>query len=187
VTATGASPQGSVTFYVDGQAVFSNTEPGGLVGQLNSSNQATCCVGLTPNPLSSLGVGTHAITAIYSGDSRTQGSTSPTLNQVITAVPTTTTLSSTPNPCFSGQTVKFTATIGPFLEQSYGTVTFLDGAHPLGTVAVTAGLECCSWAANLNISNLTVGTHSITAEYSGNTDFAASVSAALQQVVSNGG
>jgi hypothetical protein len=57
-------------------------------------------------------------------------------------------------------------------------VTFLDGATPLGTGTLNA-----SGVATFSTSALSVGTHSITAAYDGDTNDAGSTSAALTQTV----
>jgi len=178
VTPSASTLEGSVTFYVDGQAVISGGNLSPPLGQLNSSGQATCC-------LNYIAAGTHAIVAIYSGDTTTAGSTSNTLTQTITAIPTGTVLSSTPNPSLSGQTVTFTATVSGMAVTgpSDGSVTFLDGSNALGTVPVVFTGHGNNSSATLNVSNLTVGTHSITAAYENSAYFAPSVSAALQQGV----
>src|SRR5438876_8013574 len=59
-----------------------------------------------------------------------------------------------------------------------GTVTFYDGATALGTGSVNS-----SGQATLSTSSLTAGSHSITASYAGNSNFASSTSAALTQTV----
>ena len=73
---------------------------------LNGSDQATFTT-------SSLAVGSHTITADYSGDTNFSTSTgddsaSP---QVVNQASTTTTVASDPNPSVTGQTVTFTATV----------------------------------------------------------------------------
>jgi hypothetical protein len=92
---------------------------------------------------------------------------------------TMTALVSTPNPSNFGQSVTFTATVKPQgLGIPTGTVGFFDGAKSLGSSALNS-----SGAATLTTTNLAVGTHSITASYGGNPNFAASVSPVLSQVV----
>lgn len=186
VTASGASPQGSITFYVDGQAVLI----GGIgppVGLLNSSNQASYLLsyylGTVP-----VEAGVHSISAIYSGDTTTVGSTSNAVTQTVTAISTTTALSSTPNPSLNGQSVTLTATVSgtPFsanVPQQIGSVTFFDGASSLGTVPVSRGDFGFPFSAALSVSSLTVGTHSITAAYGNSPYFSPSVSLIVQQVV----
>jgi hypothetical protein len=58
-----------------------------------------------------------------------------------------------------------------------GTVTFLDGSTTLGTSAVNAG-----GAATLSVSTLTVGRHTLTANYAGDGNFAAATAAATVNV-----
>jgi Bacterial Ig-like domain (group 3) len=58
-----------------------------------------------------------------------------------------------------------------------GTVTFEDGSTVLGTANISAG------TASFTTSSLSVGTHSIKAVYGGDTNFMASASAVLIQVV----
>jgi hypothetical protein len=80
---------------------------------------------------------------------------------------TTTTLVSSVNPSATGDAVTFTATVTP--TPTGGTVQFYDNAVALDSpVTVTDGL------APLTTSALDAGSHSITATYSGNSDYAAS-------------
>ncbi len=75
---------------------------------------------------------------------------------------TSTTLSSSPNPSTSGQNVTFTATVTANVGTPTGSVTFNDGPNTVGTVNLDA-----SGHATFTTSSLTVGSHSITAVYSG--------------------
>ena len=95
-------------------------------------------------------------------------------------VNSTTTLTSSPNPSVSGQSVTFTATavaVLPGAGTPTGIVTFKDGTTTLGTGTLTAG------SATFSTSTLTASTHSITAVYSGDTHFTTSTSAPLTQTV----
>jgi hypothetical protein len=78
-----------------------------------------------------------------------------------------TTLRSSLNPAPRGQTVTFTATVtlqAPGSNDPLGTVTFMDGATPLGPpVTLVNGI------ARLSTSSLRVGHHAITAAYNGYT------------------
>src|SRR5205823_14745443 len=58
-----------------------------------------------------------------------------------------------------------------------GTIAFFDGAALLGTIPVVAVVS------SLSASALEMGPHSITASYSGDTNFTASTSAPLSQAV----
>ena len=123
---------------------------------------------------SSLGAGTHAITATYNGDSGHAASTSAAVNQTVRYT-TTTVLTSSANPSNAGQAVTLTATISP--TAFGGMVTFMDGSTVLGSVNVSSG------SATFTTSSLSVGTHSITAVYSGDANHAGSTSAVLSQTV----
>ena len=122
-----------------------------------------------------LSVGTHSITAVYSGDASTVSSTSAVLSQVVNKAPTTTALASGANPANSGASVGFTATVAP--ATATGTVQFLDGTTVLGTATIISG------TATLNTTTLVAGTHNITVIYSGDASNAASTSGALAQVI----
>jgi uncharacterized phage protein gp47/JayE len=95
------------------------------------------------------------------------------------ALATTTTLTSSLNPSIFGQSVTFTATVNESEAAApTGTVSFKDGATTLGTGTVNG-----SGRATFTTSLLTVGTHPITAEYSGDANFTSSTSAVLTQMV----
>jgi uncharacterized delta-60 repeat protein len=90
--------------------------------------------------------------------------------------PTTTTISSSLNPSTFGAPVTFTVTVtgsGPT-----GSVTVRDGATTLAS-----GLALSAGSASFTLSTLTAATHTITAQYSGDTGNTASTSAPLLQVV----
>ena len=91
------------------------------------------------------------------------------------AAGSTVALSSSQNPSSAGQAVRFTATVSGVTPT--GTVTFFDGGTQLGTATLSAG------TASLTTASLSTGSHSITARYSGDTNNAASTSAALLQTV----
>ena len=91
---------------------------------------------------------------------------------------TTTTLISDPNPSFCGETITFTATVTP--TPSGGTVTFKDGGVDIsGPIPV----DTTTGEATFSTDALSVGTHSITAEYSGYGDYQGSSSTPLTQTV----
>jgi hypothetical protein len=92
---------------------------------------------------------------------------------------TKTVLNSSLNPSSFGQTVTFTATVTAYLGGTpTGTVTFLDGTTSLGSSTLNS-----SGVANFPINTLAVGTHSITASYSGDPTFGPSTSSVLNQLV----
>jgi hypothetical protein len=96
--------------------------------------------------------------------------------------PTTTALTSSPNPSNFGQAVTFTATVTA-QENFYkipptGTVSFYDGTTNIGNSNLNN-----SGVATLTTSALAVGTHSVTATYNGDTHSEPSTSPVLYQVV----
>ncbi|MBF0567445.1 MAG: Ig-like domain repeat protein [Nitrospirae bacterium] len=161
VTASGVSPSGTVTF-MDNRTTIGSAS-------LSVNGQAS----FTPSPLS---MGTHLITAVYGGNPDYSASTSAVLNQVVNSAATTTTVSSSANPSTYGTSVTFTATV--------------TGTSPTGTVTFTdsvAGVLCSSVpvsAGTCNTSSLSVGTHTITAAYSGDSNNAAS-SGTVSQIVNS--
>jgi uncharacterized repeat protein (TIGR01451 family) len=96
------------------------------------------------------------------------------------AAPTTTTLTSSQNPSFTGDPVTFTATVtSSGVPVPTGTVTFtIDGAT-VGTVAVDPAGQ-----AQFTTSSLTEGAHQVMATYNGTAAFATS-NASIVQVVNN--
>ena len=103
------------------------------------------------------------------------------------ATPTTTTLGSSPNPSTFGASVTFTATVNG--TNPTGTVNFKDGASSIAS----CGAQTVSGAGNSRTavcitSALAVGTHSVTATYSGDAGNQTSTSAPpLSQVVNSAG
>ena len=75
-------------------------------------------------------------------------------------------LSSTSGSSVYEETVKLTATVGTSDGSPGGTVTFYDGNTPLATVPVEG-----TGTAIFTTSDLSVGSHAITAAYSGDADF----------------
>ncbi len=122
-------------------------------------------------------VGSHAITATYSGDAHNGGSTSPTLVELIKGS-SKTIVTTSGSPSKVGQPVIFAAIV----TSPYGTipdgelVTFYDGTTALGTAALTGGV------AGYTTASLTAKTHAIKAVYGGDQTFKPS-SALVKQVV----
>jgi uncharacterized repeat protein (TIGR03803 family) len=99
---------------------------------------------------------------------------------LIPLTPTTTTLSSLPNPSIYGETVNFTATVTSKVgaPPDGETVSLMKGKTVLGTGTLSGG------SATLMISTLTAGADAVTAVFGGDTNFASSTSKAVSQVVS---
>jgi hypothetical protein len=92
---------------------------------------------------------------------------------------TTTTIASSANPSVYGQapTLSSSVSASSGTGTPTGSVTFDDGTNALGTTSLSGA------QAAVTVSSLSVGPHSITAAYSGDSNFLASTSSALSQVV----
>ena len=94
--------------------------------------------------------------------------------------PTTTTVSSAPNPSQYGQAVAFTVTVTNSDGSTVptGNVTLFDSGTPISTATLDANGK-----AVFNVSSLSVATHSITATYEGDSKSAQSASAVYSHTV----
>jgi hypothetical protein len=123
----------------------------------------------------------HAITAVYYGDGNWLGSTSPQLTLKASAVGSSVSLQVSSPVVLAGSIVTFTATIAGNSANTgvtpTGNVIFYDGSTPIGQVTVTTTLGVAT--ANFFSSILSVGVHSITAAYQGDTNFKAATSNAV--------
>ena len=162
-------PTGTVAFSVGGVVVDSAVT-------LNGSGVATFTT-------STLAVGTDSVTAAYTPSSTDFTASSATaLSQVVNKATlgqnglANVTLTSSPNPSGYGQSVIFTATVP---TGATGTVTFIDGTTTLGTATLSGAI------ATFTTSTLAVGTHSVTAVYSGDANFNTATSAVDSQVVNS--
>ena len=127
-----------------------------------------------------LSLGSHSITVSYSGDGNFTGSTSGAVTQTVDQAGSVVAVTPSDNPSVFGQPVTFSASVtsaAPGSGTPTGTVTFLDGSTTLGTATLASG------AANVTTAGLAVGSHSITISYTGDTNYTASTSATLTDVV----
>jgi hypothetical protein len=136
-----------------------------------SSGTATCTV-------TSLGAGGHWITAVYSGDSNDAASSSPGLTQTVDKIATATTILSSLNPSTVSEAVTYTATLNT--TAATGTVEFRQAGV---TIAGCAAQPIGAGSAQCTVADLPSGWPSITAIYSGDSDYAASSSPGLTQTV----
>jgi hypothetical protein len=167
------APTGSVQFY-DGPVASGN-----LLGTSPLSGSSPYTATYTT---SSLTGGTHLIYAVYAGDNNFAISTSaPPATQVVNMLSTATAMNTSSNPSIVGQVIKFNAkvtTLDPSVGSPTGTVNFYDGGSTLiGSATVSGGI------ASYSTGSLTVGVHSITAVYLGNSNFAMSTSSICHQTV----
>jgi hypothetical protein len=123
--------------------------------------------GIASLSISTLGVGSHTITASFTGTNGWLNSVA-SLTQKVSQDATMSKIITSAASVAVGQSVTFTATItadAPGSGTPTGTVTFLDGTTTLGTGALSGG------NATFSTSSLSVGTHTITATYGGDTNF----------------
>ena len=166
-TSSGGVPAGTVTF-TEGSTVWASNVT------VNGSGHASFST-------TALTVGSHVITATFTGSSGWSNSSGNTPSQVVNSAATTTAVSSSANPAVYGQPVTFTATVtatAPGSGVPMGTVTFKNGGSTLGTGTLNG-----SGVATLTTSALAVGSASITAVYGGSANFNASTSSNLNQTV----
>ncbi|TVT21195.1 Ig-like domain repeat protein, partial [Amycolatopsis rhizosphaerae] len=164
-----AGPTGTVTFTIsdDGPALTAPVDP--ATGQAAVS-------------LDTLSVGSHSVTAAYSGDANFTLSTAAGVTETVGKAATDTTLTALPNPSTYGQSVTFTATVSPTTPLPTG------AAGPTGTVTFTIDgtpntVALIGNQATYTIGGLTVGNHTVVATYDGDTNFTGSTSTTLTQVV----
>ncbi len=141
------------------------TIPTGVNGETLDISYCSCGDTATAN------VGTYQIHGNLSNGSGTLSNYSVTLvNGTLTVnqASTTTVLTFSANPVASGASVTMTATVSSSNGTPTGTVSFYDGGTLLGTGTVSSGV------ATFSTSSLSTGTHTITATYSGDTNFSTS-------------
>jgi hypothetical protein len=181
VVNTGVSseiPTGTVTFQdtiyqVDGPGVLGSTTTVLAASvPLDGSGRAAVTT-------ATLGPGNHFIHAAYSAGPNFN-SAGAELVQKIHDRASSTTLGSSLNPSNQGEAVVLTATVAavpPAAQTPSGMATFREGATVLAQVPLNG-----SGAASFSTAVLSVGSHTITADFSSDTRFAASSGDLVQQV-----
>jgi hypothetical protein len=162
VRSSSGTPSGKVTFN-DGTIVLGTTSLKGGTAHIT---------------VTTLTVGAHSITAMYSGDATFRPATSSPLTLVVNSAKTTVTVSSSKNPSGPGQHFVLTAVISTPYGTPTGAITFRDTSETLGVSKVVNG------KATLRTYYVVPGTHYITAEYSGDANYTGSTSSAYPQQVS---
>jgi Bacterial Ig-like domain (group 3)/Putative Ig domain/Ubiquitin-activating enzyme E1 FCCH domain len=167
VTGSG-KPTGSVEF-VYGSKVLSTVT-------LTSADKATYTTSAFTLP-----EGSDAITAVYLGSTKFEGSTSSIFTQTVNEDPTTTTVKSSAATAVVGQSVTLTATVtsnNPGSGTPTGTVTFFDGNTPLGPGTLNS-----SGKATFVSSGLPLGSNSITVTYNSDGNDQTSSSGKLTETI----
>jgi hypothetical protein len=160
--ASSGAPTGFVTF----------RNNGGVLNTVKlTGNMATFS---TP----SLPPGSNAITATYDGDSTFASSGSRVLTQNVAKLSSTIAVTCSPNPATFGQGVLIKATLTTTGNPPSGFVDFRDRNTILQRAPVISGV------ASFTDPILSVGSHSITGTYSGDSTHAGATSPPLNQIVS---
>jgi hypothetical protein len=152
-TVTGASPTGTVTFYVFGTNAIGTSAL--------SSGKATLTV-----PTSEVPPNVYALSAAYGGDANNNSSKSATLDLTV-QTDTTTAFSLSPTSVQVGRPVVFTANVARTgaTGSAGGTVSFYYGGARLATVSVIDGVA----QTTIPAVDVPLGTYSLTAKYNGDT------------------
>jgi len=164
VKGNGGTPTGKVTFSVDGASAGSSNLDGTGTATFTDSR---------------LAVGTHSVIATYAGDTDDAGSASTALSQVITAIPTNTSLGTSATTGAAPQTILVATTYGTTGPIPTGTITFTEGTTVIGSGTLNA-----SGVATL-VPELAPGSHTIVASYGGDAVHSPSQSASVS-IKSNG-
>jgi hypothetical protein len=167
VTSTGGTPTGTVTVG-DGTVSCTGTAP---TGQCS---------------LAPLTAGTTTLTASYAGTA-TFGSSSATTRHEVVLAGTSTTLSSSANPSAHDQSVTFTASVTSPFRTPNGSVQFVEGSCAAPTRTWSVANVDAAGRASFSTQALSPGTHLMLACYLGNSTFAPSASAILEQEVTKKG
>jgi hypothetical protein len=162
-SSTGLVPDGTVVFSANGNQIGAAVLQGGHVSLTTST----------------LAAGTYTVFAAYAGNATFAAASSIPITLVVAQAPSQTILASSLNPAPAGISITFTATTTAGSIAPSGSLQFLDGTTAMGSpVALLA-----QGIATYTTTNLSLGTHPITAVFAGNHDLLASTSAVLQQTI----
>ncbi|HET9308372.1 MAG TPA: Ig-like domain repeat protein [Candidatus Sulfotelmatobacter sp.] len=127
-----------------------------------------------------LGVGIYTLSVIFTpSDEIAYDSASGSVPLTVNKAEPSVLLVSSANPAVLSSSVSFTATVSASASTPTGSVDFYDGTTLLGSGTLQSG------DATYATANLSSGTHSITAVYSGDSNFLSVTSSAVSQVVSD--
>lgn len=181
-TTTGACPTGQVT-------LTDNNSP---LNDFNGSNATTLnSLGFLEDQPVQLPAGSHSLAAAYAGDNSFNPSSTASPDSVtITPAATANTVSASPSTAQPGASVTLTAVVSTQSSgvAPTGTVQFLNGSTPIGgTVTLTGAGGSSTAFASLRATLTTsfAATASITASYSGDSNYSPSSSSAITVTVTS--
>jgi hypothetical protein len=165
------TPTGTVDFR-DGATSIS-----GCASVVLSNGSASCTT-------SGLAVGSHSITAAYSGNASYNPGTSPAVTQAVDggsgSASASLGIDSSAYTITAGQSVTFTVTLSGNAGTPTGTINFRTGSVSIagcGAVAIAAGSATCT------TSSLAAGSHAVTGLYSGGGNYGAGIAGPITQTV----
>lgn len=132
---------------------------------------------LSGGTLTLTGAGVVTVTASQPGDSNYLAAPSVSAVIQVKQAASTTTLTASAASVDFGTPVTFTATVGSGAGVPSGQVSFLNGTTVLGTAPLNSG------TATLTVASLPAGSSSVTAAYSGDSNFSVSTSPAVPVTV----
>ena len=150
---------------------------------------ATLTSGTATLSISTLSTGSHIIVAAYAGDPNFSASSSAVVAVTVSPpakINTSTSLSQSATQITAGNGVTFTANVAAAAGTvtPTGSITFLDSQTVVGSATLTGRSSTSTGgSAQFSTATLSTGTHSITAAYSGDSNFNASSSAAAALAV----
>jgi hypothetical protein len=164
VTSSTGTPTGKVTFKVGRVTLGSGILQGGNASYTTSPTQ--------------LSAGSHSLIVAYGGNASHAGSSSSVLVQTVNRAPTTTNVTSSPNPSPANQSVTLSATVtAPAgLPTPTGNVQFTSGGKLLGSAALSNG------TATLNVTFTTSGSFTVKAAYPATGNYSGSSGTVVQVV-----
>jgi sugar lactone lactonase YvrE len=146
--------------------------------QLNASSKVAGSFAYSPAAGTTPSAGQATLSVTFTPTDTTDYTTATaTVKLTVNQAAPANTLTSSANPAFLLNAVTFTATVTSAAGTPGGTVSFYDGTTLLGQGTVSSGV------ATYSTSALAVGAHTITAAYSGDTDFSAVTSSALTEAI----
>jgi Bacterial Ig-like domain (group 3) len=146
--------------------------------QLDASTTIAGTFTYSPSAGTVLAVGQQTLSAVFTPTDTTDY-TSENASVTLTVLPGTATvnLTSSAGDAFLTSAVTFTATVPSPGNSQTGTMTFYDGASVIGSSSLSGA------SASITVSNLPAGTQSVTAVYSGDSDYGSATSNVLPETI----
>jgi Bacterial Ig-like domain (group 3) len=172
---------GSIVYGTSLTGILNATATSGSTAVAGTFTYTAMLAGGSATPITSgsvLVAGGYTLTAAFTPvDGTTYTSATKTVPLNVGQATPTVGLTSTVNPAMATSAVTFTASVASSSGTPTGTVSFLDGTTLLGAVTLSGG------AAAFTTSSLAAGTHTITAVYAGDANFASVTTSPVTEVI----